>query len=101
MQKVRTKGRSQRTQEEMEGRSPGVAGSSRDPRVGGRKRGREDPPDEDGRSGGTKRCRRNLEQHRAAVAAEEAAAWSTYSLLTRLIAGLDAEIARAEKELDR
>jgi hypothetical protein len=96
----KTKGSSQRAQEEMEDRPPGVAGPSRAPQVGGRKRGREDSLGEDGQSGGGKRCRRDLEQ-RQVVEAEKAAAWSTYSSLTWLIAGLDAEIARVEKELDR
>jgi hypothetical protein len=58
-------------------RSAGVGGPAQAPRVGGRKRGREDSLDADGRSGGSKRRRRNLEGYRAAVEAEKAAALST------------------------
>ena len=83
-------------------RPAGVAGPSQAPLVGGKKRGREDSesPDADGRSGGSKRPRRDLDGYRAAVEAEKAAALSTHVLLAQWVAKLDAEIARVEKELD-
>jgi hypothetical protein len=86
--------------EETEGRSAEVAGPSGAPRVGVRKRGREACPDADSRLGVTKRLRTDMEQHRAAVEAERAAALSTYLLLTGSIAELDVKIARLEKELE-
>ena len=81
-------------------RSAGVGGPAQAPRVGGRKQGREESSDADGRSGGSKRRRRDLEGYRVVVEAEKAATLSTHVLLAQWVMELDAEIAKLDKELD-
>ena len=89
-----------RCESDRSARSAGVGGPAQAPRVGGRKRGRKDSPDADGRSGGSKRCCRDLEGYWVAVEAEKVAALSTHVLLAQWVVELDAEIAKVEKELD-